>query len=169
MNKHCVLAMFAIAMLQSGAAYPDVFKCRTASGQTVFSDTPCSAGQKVEKARADESVSYEQQRQARDVTRRNAAQLQSIEAENQAYKESVRSQNAAAERADAMARVDSDRAKADADEKKKTESCAILAGKSTKKALSEAISIGCSNSVVTAISTNMQTNKLNAAIGAAMR
>jgi len=118
MKKNSVVIILAFAIFQSGTASADVFKCRTTSGQSVFSDTPCSSGAKVEKARSDESVTYERKFQAMDVNRRNAVQLHSIQMENMIYMESVRAQNAAAERAESIARMEAYRAKVEAARKK---------------------------------------------------
>jgi hypothetical protein len=120
------------------ASHAQTFKCRTPSGKMEFSDSPCAGGSQTERVQANEYISPERQRQAREVQARNAAQVRSIEAENSAFKQQLQRQQTIQMQEDANQRA----RQGNENVRRQQDECAELAtqknmGRSQRAALAE--------------------------------
>lgn len=129
------LMLLLVVGVLSSSGHAQTFKCKTPSGATVISDTPCTNGARAEKVQSSEYISPERQRQAIEVNQRNARQLQGIEAANEAYQQQLQRQQAVQIQNDA-------RAAANENARRQQDDCARLAadknmGRSQRAALAE--------------------------------
>ncbi len=106
-----VLMVLMALMVVPMPSFAQAFKCKTPSGTTVISDSPCTSGARTERVQANEYISPERQRQAQTVYSRNTAQVNEIEREKSAYGQQLQRQQATWARADAeQARINAERA-----------------------------------------------------------
>nr|WP_265945703.1 DUF4124 domain-containing protein [Dechloromonas sp. A34] len=76
--------IFLLLLACSMTSQAEVFKCRSPSGETVFSDVPCDEGEKFEKVRPSESVSDPVA--AKRELERQRAYAERVAAENEAVR-----------------------------------------------------------------------------------
>ncbi len=120
------MSILLMALLISGPALADAFKCRTTAGNVVFSDVPCADKAKLEKAQSSEAVPWERRAQAEDVNSRARIQLGEIESEQAAYHREVSRQQSAVAAAD-QKQATADQRQAAVDRQQKLDDCAAQA------------------------------------------
>lgn len=79
-----------LALFLSTQANAQLFKCKTPSGSTVVSDTPCKGGNKTVDVRQFEEVPLERQLQAAELRSTQSQQLNKLEADEAAVREQRR-------------------------------------------------------------------------------
>lgn len=87
-NLHLSIAL--LALLLPTQANAQLFKCKTPSGGTVVSDTPCQGSNKTVDVRQFEEVPQERQLQAAELQSKQSQQLRRLEAEEATVREQRR-------------------------------------------------------------------------------
>ena len=81
MAHHRVLLLALAAVFSSTYAHAQAYKCKTASGQTMISDSPCRDGGRAVSVVQSEYISSEQRQQAAALHEQRRAEVKRIDAE----------------------------------------------------------------------------------------